>query len=77
MKKPKSLFNRKFWKYRGRCRNCGFAGEWLVEKSGMDWDMFYRLHRDYTNWLNECENCKEMAMFDLVAFSPCPPRKEK
>lgn len=71
LERPVRLGRHKFHAYRGKCRNCSHVEDWCVSKD-MAWVRFYSTVREnnYPCFMNRCENCGEMAVYDLVAVSP-------
>ncbi len=68
---PKSLKDKKYYRYAGKCRHCGRREEWVVDRSGMDYASFYRVTRDnhFPAFICHCEGCGNQAVFDLTAIS--------
>jgi len=56
--------------YRARCRNCTVETEWFVAKT-MTWSEFYGVTKTlhYPQFLEHCQYCHSMAVFDLLAMS--------
>ena len=63
--------DRKWWRYKLRCRNCQGTVVYSVNVFG-DWANFYRLHSSrLTDWL-VCEQCGAFAVHDMVAMTGQP-----
>ncbi len=72
-----SLTHKAYWCYRGRCRNCQYVNQWVVDKGQGDYSIDTSLlsfHRYITEnktpyFIQACESCKAMTVYDLLAFS--------
>jgi len=65
------------WKYAGKCRCCGITIDWdIIKKPEVpsDYADFYTLVQthNFPQWLEFCENCNHMTVFDLIALSKEP-----
>lgn len=77
---PKSLNDKRYWLWRGKCQSCNETTDYTCEKKksegvGLTWEQFYKVVAEYyapRKWMH-CEHCDAYALMDVIAMSMKPP----